>query len=93
MDEKMASINDKFKQNLDQKEVKLRSVERFVNLFLPIRCQTQISETLGACLPRQALAKLDNYEQEKFVQLNDAVLGDFKITDLGNSMKTMMTNI
>lgn len=40
LEEKMTTLNDKFKQNLDHKEIKLRSVERFVNLFLPIRMQT-----------------------------------------------------
>ena len=44
--------------------------------YIPIRIQSQISETLGAVLQRSQLNKLENFEMEKFQKLNNAILDD-----------------
>lgn len=36
--------------DLDGKENKIKTLERFIDLFVPIRIQSQISETLSAIL-------------------------------------------
>jgi len=41
---------DKIHADLDKKEGKLQTVERFIDRYVPIRIQSQISETLGSIL-------------------------------------------
>ena len=53
---------DKINLDLDTKESKIRTLEQFIDRYIPIRVQSQISETLGAVLSRQYLNRLDVYE-------------------------------
>jgi len=53
------------------------NLERYIDKYIPISAQTQISETLQACLPRKYLNRLDLYETERFNELNAAVLDEF----------------
>jgi len=64
----------KIQENLDFKENKIGSLERFVEFYIPITIQSQLSETLSVILSRQKLNKLEAFEQEKFKQLNENVL-------------------
>jgi hypothetical protein len=64
----------KIQENLDFKENKIGSLERFVEFYIPITIQSQLSETLSVILSRQNLNKLEAFEQEKFKQLNENVL-------------------
>ena len=64
----------KIQENLDFKENKIGSLERFVEFYIPISIQSQLSETLSVILSRQKLNKLEAFEQEKFKQLNENVL-------------------
>ena len=52
--------------DLDKKQNKIQTVEQFIDRYIPIRIQSQISETLGAVLTRQLLTKLEHYEQAKY---------------------------
>ncbi len=61
---------------LDEKTNQFNTVENFVEKYIPIRIQSQISETLGQVLPRSQLNKLENYEMEKFNELNLKILED-----------------
>lgn len=65
---------NKINQDLDKKEAKIMTIESFIDRFIPIRIQSQISESLGSCLPRRYLNKFDVFEYEKFKKLNDDVL-------------------
>jgi uncharacterized protein YlxP (DUF503 family) len=71
---------DKIHADLDKKESKLQTVERFIDRYVPIRIQSQISETLGSILSQNMLAKLEQFEHDKFQQLNEEVLRDEFIT-------------
>ena len=42
---------------------------------------------------RNSLRKLENYELEKYKQLNEAVLSNQKGSDLGDSMKDTLTEL
>ena len=64
-------------------------MERFIDLFVPIRIQSQLSETLGAVLTRPFLNKLEAFEQEKYKQLNEEVLKVDKHHSLDESIKNL----
>lgn len=52
----------------------LQQFEQYVDVFLPIKVHSILSETLGACLSRRELTKLDMFEEEKYKSLNDTLL-------------------
>ena len=85
-------IMDKIKNNIDAKENKLQTIERFIEKYIPITIQSQISETLGAVLTRPFLNKLEHFEQEKFKTLNEDVLSDNAI-GLNNEMKALLEDL
>ena len=53
-------------KELDEKTNQFNTVENFVEKYIPIRIQSQISETLSAVLTRSQINKLENFEMEKF---------------------------
>ena len=67
-------------------------MEQFIDRYIPIRIQSQISETLGAVLTRQLLTKLEHYEQAKYKELNEAVLNDAQAS-LDQGMKDMVNEL
>ena len=79
----------KINQELDEKTNQFNTVENFVEKYIPLRIQSQISETLGAVLQSSLLNKLENYEMEKFAQLNQIILQD----DGNGNLKRMMTQL
>ena len=60
----------KVNQDMDSKAVRIQALEKFVDSYIPIRIQSQISETLQACLTRGFMDRLENYEVNKFKDLN-----------------------
>lgn len=56
----------KMQKEIDEKTNQFNTVENFVEKYIPIRIQSQISETLGAILNRAQMNKLENFEMEKF---------------------------
>ena len=66
MEQMNKEIIKKIQIDLDGKENKIKTLERFIDLFVPIRIQSQLSETLGAVLTRPFLNKLEAFEQEKY---------------------------
>ena len=56
--------------DLDTKAGSLQVIERFVDVYVPIRMQQQIGETLKAVLPDNLVKKLESVEIEKFKKLN-----------------------
>ena len=56
----------KIYDNLDTKENKIGSLERFVEFYVPLTIQSQISETLSVILSRNKLNKLKAFEIEKY---------------------------
>jgi hypothetical protein len=64
-----------------------------VEKYIPIRIQSQISETLNGVLPRSQLNKLDNYEMEKFNELNLKILDDDGSANLAAIMREIMKEV
>ena len=75
--------------DLDNKTNQFNTVENFVEKYIPIRIQSQISETLASVLSRSQLNKLENFEMEKFKSLNLVILDD----DGSSNLKEMMREI
>ena len=61
---------DKICTTNDDQEFHIRTMERFIDKYIPIRIQSQISETLGAVLDRKYLNKLENFEKCQYNKLN-----------------------
>lgn len=87
-----ASIH-KTQVELDEKTNQFNTVENFVEKYIPIRIQSQISETLGSFLPRSQLNKLENFEMEKFNELNLKILEDDGSSNLAGIMREIMKEI
>ena len=58
----------------DVVKIKTSTAERFIDKYIPIKIQTQISETLQSVLGKSYLDKLEQYEFEKYQELNNNVL-------------------
>jgi hypothetical protein len=52
------------------------TIENFMEKYIPIKVQTQISETLKAVLDKKSLKYLDLFETQKFEHLHSAILDD-----------------
>ena len=51
-------------------------VENFVEKYIPVRIQSQISETLQQVLPLREIGILAVYEKEKFKNMHEVILED-----------------
>ena len=71
-------INDQ----IDVQKNKLMTMEHFIDKYIPIRIQQQIGETLNTVGTRTILQKLENFEMEKYKNLNEVVLDDEKHPEL-----------
>lgn len=58
----------------DVVKIKTSTAERFIDKYIPIKIQTQISETLYSVLGKSYLDKLEQFEFEKYQELNNNVL-------------------
>lgn len=61
---------------IEDVEAKERSIENYVEKYIPIFIQAQISDTLHNCLPSKSQKKLSMYEDRRFKELNADVLND-----------------
>lgn len=87
-EENMTKVLEKVKASLDDKENTIMNTERYVDVYMPIKMQIIMSETLGSVFSRQQLQRLDAFENEKFKQLNDNLL-DAETVTLETNMKKL----
>lgn len=73
MKQKMWTEIIQMQKELDEKTNQFNTVENFVEKYIPIRIQSQISETLSVVLTRSQINKLENFEMEKFQVLNSGI--------------------
>lgn len=59
-------------------------VENFVEKFIPVRIQSQISETLNECLKGmdQVLDRLYTYEKGRLLEMHQVILDDDGVPNL-----------
>ena len=77
------------KTKMQEMEMQVRATENFLEKYLPIFTQSQISETLFHCLPTTNKKKLFFYEEKKFKDLNNDILKDDGNPNLARKMETM----
>jgi len=70
-------------------EIKSRTIENYLEKYLPIFTQSQISESLHHCLPSTNKRKLLTYEEKKFREMNNDVLIDDGNPDLQKRIESM----
>ena len=77
VEDKLAALWEaisKTNKQVDSLHIKIGVQEKYVDSYIPIRTQYQISETLQVCLPRVYLDRLDNFEIGKYRELNENLL-------------------
>ena len=62
------------------------TIENFMEKYLPIKIQSQISDTVKAVTDKKSRKNLDLYEQHKYEELHSAILED-------NGDPTIMTGL
>ena len=67
---------DQIHKDQDIQLNKIKSMEHFIDKYIPIRVQQLIGETLTAVATQGQLTKLQNFEMEKYKKLNEDVLDD-----------------
>ena len=76
-DKEMTEMKDyvsSFKIVADNCLINNQSISRFIEIYLPVKIQQQISETLQSILSKPFLDKLEKYDFRKFPELNKALL-------------------
>ena len=68
-------------------------VENFVEKYMPIRIQSQLSETLRALLSPAMIDKLDDYEEKTFAKFHSKILDDDGIPELIGQMRAIKFEI
>jgi len=68
-------------------------VENFVEKYIPVRIQSQISETLQTVLPYKEIETLLKYEKDKFKDLHQTILDDDGIPDLFKSLRQIRMTV
>lgn len=79
---------DRINDRLDENKSRALTIERFIDKFIPIQIQSQLSETLRAILNRKFLDKLDGYEHYKYIDLNEDLL-TINLTEMTTEMKKL----
>ena len=68
------------------------TVERFIDKYVPLRVQSMISETLNSTLNSHQLNRLEQFELEKFAELNEDVLSESQ-TNMPEEMKKLLEKL
>ena len=79
--------------NLDNKENQLKTIEHFVDRYIPIRVQKQIAENLMSVLSNTQALKFENFQMEKYKQMNKDLLDEETNSDLIALCKTLLVDI
>lgn len=79
--------------NLDNKENQLKTIEHFVDRYIPIRVQKQIAENLMSVLSSTQALKFENFQMEKYKQMNKDLLDEETNSDLIALCKTLLVDI
>ena len=72
-------------------ELRTRTNESYLEKYLPIFIQCQVSETLHHCLNSSNKSRLHVYEDKKFKEMNNNVLHDDGNPDLQKKIQSMQT--
>jgi len=77
------------KTKVETVEIRSRTIENYLEKYLPIFTQSQISESLHHCLPSTNKRKLSVYEEKRFKDMNNEILHDDGNPDLQKRIQSM----
>ena len=80
---------DRIHNDLDGQLNKIKTMEHFIDKYIPIRVQQLIGETVVAVANQSQQTRLQNFEMEKYKKLNEDVLDD----ETNPDMITLMESI
>ncbi|CDW77434.1 UNKNOWN [Stylonychia lemnae] len=95
-EEKYHHIMDKFDQvmkSLDMKDNQISTIENFIEKYVPIRVQSQISEILNEVITGKQKEVLEEIEKRKFDELHQILLLDNGMADLIQQIKNMNADL
>ena len=78
---------DTINKEIDKNENNIRKMEHFIDKYIPIRVQQQISESIKAILPQSQVQRWQNFEMEKFCRLNEDLIDDEEDREMLELMK------
>ena len=67
---------------MDEFSNEFMRLENFIEKYIPLRMQNQISETLDFILQQKDKNKLREFEEKKFLQLREVIIEDKGMPDL-----------
>ena len=90
----VAEVED-MKKEIALSENHLITIESFVDKYLPIRVQSQLSELLGKIIEKDSEMhiRLLNFEKIKFDELYDEILADDGIPNLMGRIDEIMVQV
>lgn len=68
-------------------------VENFVEKYIPIRIQSQISETMNVIVPKDTKKKLEAFEHERFSTMHQTILEDDGVPHLYKHLRRIHMDI
>lgn len=80
---------DEVNKDLDVLLNKIKTMEHFINKYIPIRIQQLIGQTINAIGSQSQLTRMQNYEMEKYKKLNEDVLDDESNPELMDLMRSV----
>eukprot|EP00347_Sterkiella_histriomuscorum_P014931 403358959 len=93
---KHQDILDNFKRIqklLDIKDNQVQTIENFIEKYVPIRVQSQISEILNEVMSGKQLELLEEVEKKKFDELHQVLLLDSGVANLLQQIKSMNADL
>ena len=80
-------------KKMDNKDNQIKTIENYIEKYLPIRMQSQISEILSEVIVGKQKAVLEDVEKRKFDELHQALLIDDGFASLKKQMKQMQKDL
>ena len=84
---------DEINKDIDILLNKTKTMEHFIDKYIPIRIQKLISETAAAISSPSQLTRLQNFEMEKFKRLNEDLLNDEQHPELIDLMRALANDL
>ena len=78
-------------KNLEDNKNHSITIENFMEKYLPIKIQSQISDTVKIVTDKKSRKNLDLYEQHKYEELHSAILEDNGDPSIVHNFKRMAT--
>lgn len=85
----MNAIKQKTENNINH----FAMIENFVEKYLPVRIQNQITDIMKTILPIEMKSKYLKFEKKKSLELNQIILDDDGIPDIVKHLKSIRMDV